>query len=78
MSKTLHFVTVDFSLASAERMMRHHQIRRLPVLDGEHRLVGILSLADVIRASAGAVPSTNDVGDVMATLATICAPKLAH
>ena len=30
-------------------MMRTHKVRRLPVVDGEQRLVGILSLADIAR-----------------------------
>lgn len=35
--------------AGAKLMMRH-QIRRLPILDGQRRLVGIVSLGDLVKA----------------------------
>ena len=31
--------------------MRDHQVRRLPVIDDEGRVVGIISIADLVRAS---------------------------
>ncbi|HSP95738.1 MAG TPA: CBS domain-containing protein [Candidatus Dormibacteraeota bacterium] len=37
----------DDTIAQAEATMRAHQVRRLPVLDREDRLVGILSLNDI-------------------------------
>jgi CBS domain-containing protein len=40
------------SLRTAEGLMRNHQIRRLPVVDAERHLVGILSLSDVARYAA--------------------------
>src|SRR5262249_48183923 len=49
MSKRIHFCMPDDSVASAEQIMRGNQIRRLPVIDSERRLVGVLSLADVVR-----------------------------
>ena len=36
----------------AERMSRE-QVRRLPVLDAEERLVGIISLGDLARETSG-------------------------
>jgi CBS domain-containing protein len=44
------------------RTMRHHQVRRLPVIDG-HDLVGIVALADVARA----LPDS-PVGDLLDAL----------
>ncbi|MFT3923922.1 MAG: CBS domain-containing protein [Myxococcales bacterium] len=38
------------TVASAERTMRAWQVRRLPVVDDNGRLVGVLSLNDVILA----------------------------
>ena len=63
-------------IARAESIMRTNQIRRLPVVDSEQRLVGILSLADIAKA-AGATSklgADRDLsGDVLATtLAGIC------
>jgi CBS domain-containing protein len=39
----------DDSLAEAEKKLQARQIRRLPVVDGKRRLIGILSLADLVR-----------------------------
>jgi CBS domain-containing protein len=47
MSKSLHFASPKDSLTSAEDIMRLNQNRRLPVLDSERHLLGVLSLADV-------------------------------
>ena len=42
------------SIEDAQAMMRSHQIRRLPVVDDDHRLVGILSLNDLAVAAPDA------------------------
>lgn len=39
----------DADVRTALEQMRREQLRRLPVLDGDGRLVGILSIADVLR-----------------------------
>jgi CBS domain-containing protein len=39
-------VTPDMSTLEANELMREHQVRRLPVVDGE-RLVGMVSLGDL-------------------------------
>jgi CBS domain-containing protein len=70
MSKGLYSCSPGDSLRDAGEVMRKNQIRRLPVLDQERRLVGILSLADVVRATTG-----RKVDDVTTTLADICAPR---
>lgn len=51
---------------SALHLMQEHQVRRLPVVDAEGRLVGLLSLADLIRH--GAI----DPKDLYLTLRRIC------
>jgi CBS domain-containing protein len=53
MSRQLHHCAPEDTLTSAERLMRSQQVRRLPVLDPERRLLGILSLADIARQSQG-------------------------
>ena len=53
MSRQLHTAHVSDDLASAERTLRSHQLRRLPVVDESTRLVGMLSLADIAHARAG-------------------------
>lgn len=39
----------DGSLSVVHALMRRHQLRRLPVIDARGRLVGIVTLADVLR-----------------------------
>jgi CBS domain-containing protein len=74
MSKSLHLCGSDDSLSSAEQIMRAHQIGRLPVLDAERRLLGILSLADIVCATERNKGRKKEMipEDVTATLADIC------
>jgi CBS domain-containing protein len=66
------------SLAQAERAMQDAQIRRLPVIDEQGTLVGILSLSDIAREAARQQTSSKrqitdtEVND---TLAAICQPN---
>jgi CBS domain-containing protein len=48
---TRHLVTAhpDTPLAAAVRRLVQHRINRLPVIDGEGRLAGIVSRSDVLR-----------------------------
>ena len=47
MTQDVKYCFVDEDTAHVARNMGEQQIRRLPVVDREKRLVGILSLADV-------------------------------
>jgi CBS domain-containing protein len=49
MSKEVHCCAPSDSLIAAEEQMRSQQVRRLPVLDGDSRLVGMVSLNDLAR-----------------------------
>jgi CBS domain-containing protein len=51
MSKSLWACRPDDDLSQAEALMRMRKVRRLPVVDAEGRLLGILSLSDLARAS---------------------------
>ena len=65
------------SLGTAEQIMRDARIRRLPVVDDEGTLLGMLTLADLALASARAGTSARKGltgGEVGMTLASICAP----
>jgi CBS domain-containing protein len=46
-SRELVTVYAEDDLASALEKMAHEQVRRLPVVDEENRLVGVLAQADV-------------------------------
>lgn len=52
MSTKVVAVGPDDTLASAERMMREAQVRRLPVIDREGRLIGMVSQNDLLREAA--------------------------
>jgi CBS-domain-containing membrane protein len=63
------------ALGQAEKVMRQGQIRRLPVLDEQGVLRGMISLADLAREAARESPdkalTRTEIGE---TLAAICAP----
>lgn len=51
MTKNVITVTPGVSMMKASRMMKEHDVRRLPVVDDEGRLLGIVSDRDVKEAS---------------------------
>lgn len=63
------------SVGSAERAMAEGRVRRLPVIDEQNSLIGMLSIADLARESARETPGSqkaireSEIGD---TLAAIC------
>jgi CBS domain-containing protein len=62
----------------AERMMRTHQVRRLPVVDDSGRLVGLISLNDLACEAAGEQARRDKqltMEEVGLTLAAICAHR---
>lgn len=54
MSEPVIFCTANENLEDAVRIMERKQVRRLPVIDNNRRMVGMLSLGDV---AASAPPS---------------------
>ncbi len=79
MSKELWSCRRDDELSGAEHVMREHQVRRLPVVDSEGRLEGILTLSDLVREASKQSKSKSkkvDVsyGEVAETLSDISAP----
>jgi CBS domain-containing protein len=42
-------VTVDAGLDEVEKVMAKHQVRRVPVVDGSGRVVGMVAQADLAR-----------------------------
>ena len=75
MSEKLFACRPDDTIADAEATMRAQQVRRLPVLDSEDQLVGILSLNDIaIEAGREADRKKKEVSlaEIGATLEAIC------
>jgi CBS domain-containing protein len=72
----------DF-LADAENIMREGKIRRLPVVDDEGRLLGIISLADLAqeaareRSAKSKEITEEEVGDTLAAICEPLSPRLA-
>ena len=50
MTKNPVTVTPDVSVPEAQAIMRREKIKRLPVLDKNNRLVGIVSIGDLVKA----------------------------
>jgi CBS domain-containing protein len=66
------------TLAAALGIMRARQLRRLPVVDGGGRLVGMVSLTDCARAAAvehGGDGAEHLARAVARTLAAVGAPR---
>ena len=69
----------DDSLAEAEELMRRARVRRLPVINSDGSLAGVISLADLAREAARQqeLPDKQiSCSEVHATLADICAPAV--
>lgn len=54
MSERIYYCFDDDDIDQAARTMAEHQVRRLPVLNHDKRLVGMMSLADLARCRADA------------------------
>jgi CBS-domain-containing membrane protein len=71
----------DATLIEAEEVMRSGQVRRLPVIDSQGCLVGIVSLNDLAllaQREAGRKNRDLSAQEITATLAAICAPRQAE
>ena len=78
MAKTVCSCRPTDSLTTAMRVLEQNRIHRLPVLDQDDRLIGLLSLADIAReAEREHARATKEVADtqVAEVLETISAPR---
>lgn len=78
MSRKVFSCRPDEDIETAERLMKNEQIRRLPVTDYNQRLVGVVSLNDIVREAARQrhqrLPQVAE-GEVVATMAAIGEPR---
>jgi CBS domain-containing protein len=78
MQRRLVSCSADDDLQTAEELMRQNQIRRVPVLDPDGKVVGIVSLNDL--ALAVRRPRTEETTpitghEISETLSAICRPR---
>jgi CBS domain-containing protein len=79
MSREVVSCTPEDDAEEALEVMRRRQLRRLPVVDSQGRLVGILSVADVIRRTRkGGGRRRVKRGEALATLKAIFRPRDAE
>lgn len=75
MTSKVFMVRPNTPIAEAEQLMREQKIRRLPVVDEDSRVVGLLSLDDIVRAGATHGWKSEDglgARQIVSTLAGIC------
>jgi CBS domain-containing protein len=79
MAKSLCTCRPTDAVSVALKVMRTNQMHRLPVVDAEDHLVGILSLADVARQAtrAGQVTGEVSAAAIAETLEAIVQPRSA-
>ena len=59
------------NLEAAHRLMRTHEIHRLPVADSRGRLLGILSLSDLVNHSGGECAAPSEAVEIATTISAI-------
>jgi CBS-domain-containing membrane protein len=62
------------SVESVETMMRTHQVRRVPILDDEGRVMGLVSINDFARL-AGRARRPGVDRELVKTMAAVCQPR---
>ena len=74
MARDVAAAHADDGIEQVEELMRNKQVRRVPVLDGESRLIGLVSMNDLARLSARARKSAVD-RELVQTLAAVSQPR---
>lgn len=77
MAKHVVSAHADQSVEELERLMAEHQIRRIPIVDSDHRPIGMVSMADLALES---IRPTSHIerGQIAHTLASIDRPRLSN
>lgn len=74
MARAVKTCRADMQVEEAEQIMGTNQVHRLPVVNGEGRLVGVISLNDIARRAATDADETLEQ-EVAVALGTICRPR---
>ena len=75
MTGEVYAVNPEDNIDQALQVMQQHQVRRLPVINREGELEGILSMNDIVlsaKASDGKAGDSIGYGDVVKTYQAIC------
>lgn len=76
MSRQVYSIRPDQEIGRAEQLMAENQIRRVPVVDGGEKPIGILSMNDLAREGARSGSRLKDgAARAIKTLAAICQPR---
>ena len=78
MSQAVFSCRPDETVNDVAEKLSSHQVRRLPVLESDGKMVGIVSLHDLAREAEreiGLKKQEISVADVVNTLALICQPR---
>jgi len=69
----VHAVKPDDDVRVAMRTMRKHKVRRLPVVDRDQRLAGIVSINDLAINASSSLPDSVPAQEFLETFQAICA-----
>lgn len=75
MTRSVITVTPDTTLPDAAALMRENKIRRLPIVDEDYKLLGILSYSDVLEAQPSNATSL-DVWEINYLLSKLRVEKI--
>lgn len=81
MSQQIHVCSVHDEHETVERIMQEQRVRRVPVVDDERRLVGIVSLNDIALVAMDGFGTSNApllAIEVAMTLGNVCRPHVAR
>jgi CBS domain-containing protein len=76
-SRTLVSARRHDEVSVVETLMERHQLRRIPIVDGDRRLIGVVTMNDLVRHARADEPSLGPA-DVVRTLAAIGERRPAH
>ena len=74
MARVVFTVGGDEPIDRAEQLMSDKQVRRIPVIDGQNRPIGLLSMNDLARDAMRSGFSRNGM-KLVSTLAAVCGPR---
>ncbi len=76
MSRQVYSCQADRPLEDAAAIMQKRQVRRLPIVDNSEKLVGMLSISDIIRVMPEKATGKEDSSKLVSQVLTaVCRPR---